>query len=142
MNGRSIRRPSAPVGKRRSRRRGAAIVELAIVLPVLLMGIIGMITFSWLFLAKHTMLHAAREGARALAVQGATVEQAQARTTEVLGSLGFGQYEFTTTAEKTGTEARVSVSIPSSSLSIAGDIYGWLGEGTMSTSAVMKDEGA
>jgi Flp pilus assembly protein TadG len=54
----------------RSRRddRGAAAVEFALVLPVLIMLIFGIIDFGRMLSAKITVTEAAREGARAAAL--------------------------------------------------------------------------
>ena len=50
------------------RDRGAAAVEFALVLPVLLILIFGIIDFGRMLNAKITLTEAAREGARAAAV--------------------------------------------------------------------------
>jgi Flp pilus assembly protein TadG len=52
-------------------RRGQALVELALVVPVLLALVFGIVEFGRLFSAYMTIQHAAREGAR-LGVLGAT----------------------------------------------------------------------
>jgi Flp pilus assembly protein TadG len=49
--------------------RGAAIVELAIVLPLLLSLLMGMVEFGLLFYNKQVITNASREGARAGIVQ-------------------------------------------------------------------------
>jgi len=51
--------------------RGQALVELALVVPVLLTLVLGVVEFGRLFSAYMTIQHAAREGAR-LGVLGAT----------------------------------------------------------------------
>ncbi|MGF7185899.1 Flp pilus assembly protein TadG [Desulfitispora alkaliphila] len=45
-------------------RRGQALVELALVLPILLMILFGIIEFGRIFNAQLTVTHASREGAR------------------------------------------------------------------------------
>lgn len=48
--------------------RGAAAVEFALVLPLLLLLLFGIIDFGRAYHSKVTLTHAAREGARALAL--------------------------------------------------------------------------
>jgi Flp pilus assembly protein TadG len=48
--------------------RGAAAVELALVLPILVLLLFGIVEFGRGYNAKVTLTHAAREGVRALAI--------------------------------------------------------------------------
>lgn len=50
------------------RDRGAAMVELALILPILLMLLVGIINFGLAYSAQVSIQGAAREGARALAL--------------------------------------------------------------------------
>ena len=60
-----------PTDSRCSRsEHGAALVELAILLPVLVVLIFGLVTASLAFNAQITLTHATREGVRVLAVTG------------------------------------------------------------------------
>ena len=60
--------------------RGAAAVEFALVLPLLLILIFGIIDFGRLLNAKITLTEAAREGARATALLGEDAGSARARS--------------------------------------------------------------
>ena len=51
--------------------RGASAVEFAIVLPVLISILVGIIEFGWLFNQQISLTQAAREGARAYAIHHA-----------------------------------------------------------------------
>ena len=51
--------------KMRNRQRGAAAVELAIILPFLVVLVFGMIEFGIMFYDKSVLTNASREGARA-----------------------------------------------------------------------------
>lgn len=50
--------------------KGQSLVEFALVLPVLMLILLGIIEFGWLFNAKITLTSAAREGARVYAIEG------------------------------------------------------------------------
>ena len=51
-------------GANRSRERGAAIVEMAVVAPILIILLLGIWTVARAYNVKNTMDHAVREGAR------------------------------------------------------------------------------
>ncbi len=133
---------SASSGRRRCERRGAALVEALIIIPVLLVLVMGFIQFSSMYFTRHTMLHAAREGARTLAVQDATTAQAEQRTRDVLedliGSETADQCQITST--ETVEDGIITVAIPAADASIIGDPFGWMGDSTLTAAAVMHDE--
>jgi Flp pilus assembly protein TadG len=54
---------------RRHRERGAAAVEMAIVLPLLVLMLGGIIDLGWLFYNEIMLANAAREGARGAVVE-------------------------------------------------------------------------
>jgi Flp pilus assembly protein TadG len=56
--------------------RGAAAVEFALLLPLLVLLVFGMIDFGRAINAQITITQAAREGARVLALPGGTTKQA------------------------------------------------------------------
>ena len=99
------------------KRRGVTAVETAIIILFLLTLVFGMMQFAWIFLVRHGMQHACREGARAYAVQGANAAQAAQRTNQVLQGLfgaGFAA-EFAVTSGAGGNDRTVTVRIPTSS---------------------------
>jgi Flp pilus assembly protein TadG len=59
--------------------RGAAAVEFAFILPLLLVLAFGIFEFGRSYHAKITLTHAAREGARALAVAGELDDESDIR---------------------------------------------------------------
>jgi len=61
-------RTAATLRRRARGERGAAMVELAIVLPVLLLLVFGIIEMGRLYNAQVTLTHAAREGIRYYAI--------------------------------------------------------------------------
>ena len=62
------------------RDRGAAAVEFALVLPVLVLMLLGLIEFSILFNTQISLTNAAREGARSMAIHH---DQAVAKTAAI-----------------------------------------------------------
>jgi Flp pilus assembly protein TadG len=66
---------------------GAAAVEMALVLPILLMLVFGIIEFGFIFNRYISVTHAAREGVRLLALgvdEDTAREKAQAATGDVV----------------------------------------------------------
>ena len=57
--------------------RGTPVIEMAIVLPLLMLLILGMTEFAMLFFAQNTMWNVAREAARRMAVADMTATEAQ-----------------------------------------------------------------
>lgn len=56
--------------RRRQGERGAALVEFAVIAPLLLILVLGIVEFGWLFGQYNDVKHGAREGARFAAVNG------------------------------------------------------------------------
>jgi Flp pilus assembly protein TadG len=87
------------------------MVELALVLPVLLLILIGIVQFALVYHARDVATTAAQEGARLAAADGRTPEEGEARARAVLQS-GFGQTGagFNVTAEDNGETVVVETS--------------------------------
>jgi len=66
--------------RRRPSERGAAAVEMAIILPVLVFLVFGIIDFGRMLNAQIILTEAAREGARAAALEPAGTTQTQMQT--------------------------------------------------------------
>lgn len=71
---------------RRGDQRGAAAVELALVLPMLVMLVFGIIEFGRAYNAKIALTAATREGVRAL-VLGADADEVESTVTDAAPSL-------------------------------------------------------
>ena len=82
--GRDIR--GSKLEKSRARRRGQAIIEFALVIPVLLAVLIGIMEFGYLVKTNMTMASAAREAARYAAL-GKPTSEIYARVTKYAGAL-------------------------------------------------------
>jgi len=87
--------------------RGQTMVELAIVMPILLIVLIGVVQFALVYHAENVATTAAQEGARLAAAEDRTAAEGAERTRDVLRSgLGKKGSEFIVTAED-GTETVV-----------------------------------
>lgn len=128
-------------GKKRAR-RGAAAVELAVVSPLLFAMLFGIIEFGWLFTAQHTMVNAAREGARLGCLQGSTAEEIEARTRSLLAPLGLDDVVTIEVTEATVDDPFVTVrcTVPRETVSLVGNFFGFVG-GQLEGTATMRKEG-
>lgn len=89
---------------------GAAMVEFAIVFPILILLVIGIVNFGYLMGQKNEVNNAARQGARAAVVQNSTGSTAQAKaTTAVNNTVGHLVPSATTTISGTTCGAGTSV---------------------------------
>lgn len=81
--------------RNRSRERGAALVEFAILAPLLILLIMGIIEFGWLFGQFNDVRHGAREGARFAAVDGGTNAEIATRVCSAMEGLSAGISQLT-----------------------------------------------
>ena len=79
--------------------RGAAVVEMAVVAPVLLALLVGIIEFGWVFMAYQTITNAAREGARTATLQGVTDAEIEQRIHDYVAPAGLPQYALTVVSD-------------------------------------------
>ncbi len=115
--------------KRRShqRARGAAVVEFAVVLPLLLTVLFGIIEYGWVFMVRQTLQTAAREGARIAVLQTTTTPYTNVldRVSQVMGPTGLTTYTVTMThATVTDPIETVEVEIPYDDVSLMGGFFG------------------
>ncbi len=93
-------------------RRGTTAVEVAIVLPILLMLFFGAIDFSRANTIRNTVENAAYEGARRAVVPGATSQSAELAAQHILASLKIrGATVVATPSNITNGTKEVSVTI-------------------------------
>lgn len=128
--------------RRMRSRRGAAAVETALVLPVLLIFLFGIIEFGWMISVKNSLVHAAREGAREGALQSATVADAQSRSMEELTAWGLQDKATVNVVDSTEQDpfVRVNISVNQSDVSLVGNFFGNWG-GQIRGTAAMRKEG-
>ena len=94
-----------------TRERGVTAVEFAIILPILLMLVFGVIEFGRAYQARLTVTHAAREGVRVLAV---TENQTQAEAAALAATAGLDAAQVTVTGTPCvgGLPAEMTVTYP------------------------------
>jgi hypothetical protein len=74
------------------KQRGAQLVELALMLPVVLTVIFAIVGYSLLFMVQHTLSSAVSQAARSVAVAGSTADPEAAARQLLLNSLPSAMY--------------------------------------------------
>ncbi|MCA9088986.1 MAG: pilus assembly protein [Planctomycetaceae bacterium] len=121
-------------------RCGAALVELAICLPILLIITFGSIEAANSISLKQALTEVAYEAARIAVAQGRTEQDARTRATEILAARNIDNATVEISPKiksttKPGTEVTVTISAPAESGSVAPQ---WYFRGTtMSATVVM-----
>lgn len=117
--------------------RGVAIVEFALVVPVLLLLVIGIIQFGAAFFLQNEMLNVAREASRRLATGGMTSAQASAW---VAGQMP-GQAPTVVVTPPAGSNDRytITVSLPMKA-AVGIDPFGLFAERTLTATVSMRSE--
>lgn len=109
------------------RARAAAVVEFAVVLPLLLTILFGIIEYGWVFMVRQTLQTSAREGCR-LAVLQSSVEPYSnviAAINQVMAPTGLSTYEVTMSHATSANPVEVVVvSIPYNDVSLLGGFFG------------------
>jgi len=127
-----------------AKRRGQSVVEFALVLPVLLLLVMGIIEFGRIFMAQQSITNASREGARTGVLPSSTSSDVQNTVTSYMASAGLDD---TCTVTMTNVGPTVSSGSPTSvtvqyTLPIlTGSIIPGLGSSmTLSHTTVMRHE--
>jgi hypothetical protein len=76
--------------------RGAELVEFALVLPLMLLVLLGILDMGLLFQRYHVLTNAAREGARLAVLPGYADEDVETRVTQFLTAGGLTEAPTTT----------------------------------------------
>lgn len=129
------------------RRTGAAMVEMALTLPIFFLVVLGIIEFGRAFMVEQVVTNAAREGARHAVLPGVTTAAAQQKAREHLaaGNLNVPQATVTVTptdlsTARAGTTVTVTVSVPYSAVSWVETSWFLSASATMRSTAVMRHE--
>ena len=73
-------------------RRGSMAIEMAFVMPIVLLILVGTIQYGSIYYTRHMMVYAAREVARSFSMGEINATQAQARALELLSPSGPQQF--------------------------------------------------
>jgi len=128
----------------RRNRRAAAAVEFAIVAPVFLLMVFGMIEYGRMVMVYQVITNASREGARVAVLDGATTSSVTTATTSYLTAAMITGATITVAPNppanaQYGDPVTVTVSIPFSQVSwLPSPMY--LGSHTLTSATVMRRE--
>lgn len=127
----------------RKGRRGAAAVEFAVVLPVFVLLVFGMIEYGRMVMVQQVITNASREGARRAVLDGATTSSVQTSVTSYLTGAsingGSAVVNPNPTTAAAGDPITVTVRVPFSAVSwLPSPMY--LGGKTLSATTTMRRE--
>jgi len=114
-------------GRRLHRARGAAVVEFAVVLPLLLTILFGIMEYGWVFMVRQTLQTAAREGTRIAILQTSTSPYTSVltRVADVMEPTGLTGYSVSMThATVADPVETITVTVPYSEVSLMGGFFG------------------
>jgi len=120
--------------KRDKGNRGQGLIEFALLLPVFLLLLFGMVEFGRAYMTKNILTGAAREAVRRAAVQANSADalnEAQIRAQEVLNSAGIYGAVVTVIDNNVGPEPSVEVLITYNFPILVGGLFGFTGPGNV-----------
>jgi len=134
----------SPNRLQRRARRGAALVEFAVVAPILMLILLGTIEFGRVMLLKNSVTAAAREAAREATLPSSTeqsvTDAATNYTDQVSPETATVSISPLLISVEAGDMITVTVTIPASAISPLGST--WMGENfQVGSSASMRREG-
>ena len=140
MNGTSISRTI-----RRSE-RGTAVVEFALVLPLLLMFLFGIMEFGRIMMVNHTLNNAARAGARIAVLPGSDNDRVLSAINSELSSCGLTLDEYVLDPSDVSTAERddpitVTIKIDYESIGFVTGFFPMLTGKQLQGTVVMRKEG-
>lgn len=128
MNMRMTKQRNGTRQTRHRRKRAAAVVEFAVVLPLLLTILFGIIEYGYVFMVRQSLQTAAREGCRVAVLQTSNNEDIVKRVKEVLRP-ALGDKAYSVTIDHANPEAgklveTIEVQIPYNDVSLMGGFFG------------------
>lgn len=127
-------------GRGRWSRRAAAVVEMAVVAPLLFTVLFGIIEYGWVFTIRQALTNSAREGARVAVLPGSTEEEIIARVNTYLAPLGVTTHTIDITrATAENPVERVHVFVPYADVTLIGEFFGSTSYNLGSTCSMRKE---
>jgi Flp pilus assembly protein TadG len=130
----------------RKKRRGAAVVEFAIVAPLFILLVFGMIEFGRMVMVQQVLTNATREGARQAVLDGSTRDDVEQIINTYLAASSINGATISVNPDPpsnaiSGEPVTVSVSVPFGQVSwLPAPMH--LGSTVLSASSVMRRESA
>lgn len=115
--------------------RGAVAVEMAILLPILLLMLLGIIEFGRAFNAQITLTHAAREGVRVMAIVDDEVrarDAAQDAAISLNPSLTDGDIDLVAPCSDPGNQVTMTITYDFDTITGIAGPFTMIGKGVMS----------
>ena len=128
----------------RRKRRGAAVVEFALVAPIFILLVFGIIEFGRMVMVQQVITNASREGARLAVLDGSTTSAVNTTVNNYLTSSGITGTTITLSPDPPssasfGDPVTVTVTVPFSQVSwLPSPMY--LGTTDLSATATMRRE--
>ncbi len=131
--------------KKQTRYRGLAVVEVALVLPLLLLLTFGAIKYGWLFLKAQQITNAARLGARLAILPNATTDDVLNAIKSLMESAGMDESGYAVTITpgidlELGEVLNVKITVPIANIDIM-DMPLFPQGGSLGASVTMAKEG-
>jgi Flp pilus assembly protein TadG len=127
-----------------SKRRGAAAVEFAVIAPLLVAIVLGLVEFGRAIMVEQTLVSSARESCRVAVLAGTTKQDVIDRATASLNAAGISTFTITMNPDppssaSEGTPVTVTIKVPFNNVTwLPVPIY--LGGKNLTASSVMRRE--
>lgn len=127
------------------RRRAAAVVEMAVVSPILFTMLFGIVEYGWVFTIKQTLTNAAREGCRVATLEGSTDAAVRDTINDYLSATGLKSADYTielTRATPGNPIEKVVITVPYAKVSLMGGFFcGRKTDWSLGSTCTMRKEG-
>lgn len=125
-----------------TRRRAAAVVEFAVVTPLLISILFGIIEYGYIFFARSTIQHAAREACRIAILQttDSPYSEVTGRITDLMATASISSYTVNMThATDDNPYETVTITVPFDAISLMGGYFPHPASGIQGTCSMRKE---